>query len=84
MFWINKEKFNVFRYLQEFTSLGTAGGIYQFRDQMLSGSPDLLFVMNGDVCCDLPLEEMVKFHKNLGEGDRFLIMATEVIFICIA
>ncbi|CAH8448408.1 unnamed protein product [Schistosoma rodhaini] len=65
------------RYLQEFTSLGTAGGIYQFRDQLLSGSPDLLFVMNGDVCCDLPLEEMLEFHKCLGTGDRFLIMATD-------
>nr|CAH8825423.1 unnamed protein product [Trichobilharzia regenti] len=65
------------RYLQEFTSLGTAGGIYQFRDQLLSGSPDLLFVMNGDVCCDLPLEEMLEFHKCLGTGDRFVIMATD-------
>ncbi|KAA3679331.1 mannose-1-phosphate guanylyltransferase [Paragonimus westermani] len=65
------------RYLQEFTALGTAGGIYQFRDQLLSGSPDLLFVMNGDICCDLPLEEMLEFHKSLGPGDRFVLMATE-------
>ncbi|TGZ74794.1 hypothetical protein CRM22_000759 [Opisthorchis felineus] len=65
------------RYLQEFTALGTAGGIYQFRDQLLSGSPDLLFVMNGDICCDLPLEEMLEFHKTLGSGDRFVIMVTE-------
>ncbi|KAF6772748.1 hypothetical protein AHF37_07750 [Paragonimus kellicotti] len=66
------------RYLQEFTALGTAGGIYQFRDQLLSGSPDLLFVMNGDICCDMPLEEMLEFHKSLGPGDRFVLMATEV------
>ncbi|TPP63462.1 GDP-mannose pyrophosphorylase [Fasciola gigantica] len=65
------------RYLQEFTSLGTAGGIYQFRDQLLSGSPDLLFVMNGDICCDLPLEDMLEFHSRLGSGDRFVIMGTE-------
>ncbi|CAL8079361.1 unnamed protein product [Calicophoron daubneyi] len=67
----------IVRYLQEFTSLGTAGGIYQFRDQILSGSPDLLFVMNGDVCCDLPLEDMLDFHSHLGSGDRFVLMATE-------
>ncbi|KAF7232399.1 hypothetical protein EG68_12266 [Paragonimus skrjabini miyazakii] len=33
--------------------------------------------MNGDICCDLPLEEMLEFHKSLGPGDRFLLMATE-------
>ncbi|VEL19330.1 unnamed protein product [Protopolystoma xenopodis] len=65
------------RYLQEFTSLGTAGGIYQFRDQLLAGEPDLLFVMNSDVCCDLPLREMLEFHRQLGSGDRFVMMATE-------
>lgn len=58
--------------------MGTAGGIYQFRDQLLSGSPDLLFVMNGDICCDLPLDEMLEFHSRLGSGDRFLLMGTEV------
>ncbi|CAH8670093.1 unnamed protein product [Dicrocoelium dendriticum] len=73
-----QREFNVtVRYLQEFTALGTAGGIYQFRDQLLSGSPDLLFVMNGDVCCDLPLEGMLEFHASLGSGDRFVVMATE-------
>nr|VZI36917.1 unnamed protein product [Spirometra erinaceieuropaei] len=70
--------FNVhIRYLQEFAPLGTAGGIYQFRDQIMAGGLDLLFVMNADVCCDAPLEEMLEFHKTLGPGDRFLILSTE-------
>jgi len=52
------------RYLQEYAPLGTAGGIYHFRDQIRAGSPDAFFVMNGDVCADFPLEEMLKFHLN--------------------
>nr|CDS28572.1 remodeling and spacing factor 1 [Hymenolepis microstoma] len=65
------------RYLQEFTSLGTAGGIFQFRDQISVGTLDLLFVMNADVCCDAPLQEMVEFHSTLGSGDKFVILSTE-------
>ncbi|KRY21659.1 Mannose-1-phosphate guanyltransferase alpha-B [Trichinella patagoniensis] len=47
------------RYLQEFAPLGTAGGIYHFRDQILLGGTDACFVLNADVCGDLPLMEMV-------------------------
>ncbi|VDK47667.1 unnamed protein product [Taenia asiatica] len=65
------------RYLQEFTSLGTAGGIFQFRDQISAGGLDLLFVMNADVCCDAPLQEMVDFHASLGSVDKFVILSTE-------
>lgn len=53
----------MYRYLQEFTVLGTAGGLYHFRDQIRIGNPDAFFVMNGDVCADFPLEELYKFHK---------------------
>ena len=45
------------RYLQEYTSLGTAGGLHHFRDQIRSGNPDAFFVLNGDVCADFPLEK---------------------------
>jgi NDP-sugar pyrophosphorylase family protein len=41
---------------QEYAPLGTAGGIYHFRDQIRAGNPDAFFVMNGDVCADFPLE----------------------------
>ena len=54
--------FNNFRYLQEYTSLGTAGGLHHFRDQIRSGNPDAFFVLNGDVCADFPLKEMKQFH----------------------
>jgi len=56
------------RYLQEYAPLGTAGGIYHFRDQIRAGNPDAFFVMNGDVCADFPLEEMLSFHSTKEEA----------------
>lgn len=52
------------RYLQEFTMLGTAGGMYHFRDQIRVGNPTAFFVLNGDVCSDFPLNELYEFHKS--------------------
>ncbi|KAM0513645.1 hypothetical protein ACHAPE_007695 [Trichoderma viride] len=48
------------RYLREYEALGTAGGLYHFRDAILKGRPERLFVLNADVCCSFPLEEMLK------------------------
>ena len=53
------------RYLQEYASLGTAGSIYHFRDQITSGNPEAFFVLNADICADFPLVDMVAFHKNI-------------------
>ncbi|KAF2896615.1 hypothetical protein ILUMI_09558 [Ignelater luminosus] len=65
------------RYLQEFTALGTAGGLYHFRDQIRCGSPDAFFVMNGDVCADFPLRELYEFHKEKGKKALVTVMGTE-------
>ncbi|XP_074646644.1 mannose-1-phosphate guanylyltransferase regulatory subunit alpha-A-like isoform X2 [Tubulanus polymorphus] len=65
------------RYLQEYNALGTAGGLYHFRDQILSGNPNYFFILNADVCCDFPLNEMLEFHQLRGNGSHFTIMATE-------
>ncbi|XP_059823453.1 mannose-1-phosphate guanyltransferase alpha-A-like [Mobula hypostoma] len=62
------------RYLQEYVALGTGGGLYHFRDQILSGKPDLFFVMNADVCCEFPLTEMVEFQKE--QADSFVMLGT--------
>ncbi|XP_056631937.1 mannose-1-phosphate guanyltransferase alpha-A [Diorhabda sublineata] len=51
------------KYLQEYVALGTAGGLYHFRDQIRFGNPEAFFVMNGDVCSDFPLLELYQFHK---------------------
>ncbi|ESO01654.1 hypothetical protein HELRODRAFT_185698 [Helobdella robusta] len=68
----------VVRYLQEFETLGTAGGLFHFRDQILNGNPDAIFVMNADVCGEFPLKEMLDFHKTCSpDGRQFTILATE-------
>jgi mannose-1-phosphate guanylyltransferase len=72
-----QHRYNVtIRYLQEFTALGTAGGLYHFRDQIRYGNPDAFFVMNGDVCADFPLDELYQFHKKLN-NPLVTIMGTE-------
>lgn len=52
------------RYLQEFVELGTAGGLYHFRDQIRRGNPEAFFVLNGDVCADFncALRNLYEFH----------------------
>lgn len=62
MLFVNFFIFLGWRYLQEFTALGTAGGMFHFRDQISSGNPDAFFVLNGDVCADLPLAELLASH----------------------
>ena len=66
------------RYLQEYTALGTAGGMYHFRDQILSGSPEAFFVMNCDACGEFPFNEMLAFHRGKGSGAHFTMLGTEV------
>lgn len=61
------------RYLQEYTPLGTAGGLHHFRDQIRAGSPEAFIVMNGDVCADFPLAEMLKFHTSRNEAVATLL-----------
>ena len=51
------------RYLREYQALGTAGGLYLFRDAILKGDPKTIIVMHADVCCSFPLEEMLAMHK---------------------
>ena len=67
----------VYSYLQEYTALGTGGGMYHFRDQINSGNPDLFFVLNADVCCDFPLQQMMDFQK--ASKAEFVILGTEVV-----
>jgi hypothetical protein len=43
------------RYLCETRGLGSAGGMHQFRDQLLAEKPAHLFLLNADVCCAFPL-----------------------------
>lgn len=83
------------RYLREPDALGTAGGLYHFRDVILApldnskdnkdGQVQAFFVMNGDVCADFPLEDMLDMHfKNRQQPQHqqnqpvlITVMATE-------
>lgn len=64
------------KYLREYQALGTAGGLYHFRDAILKGKPERLFVLNSDVCCSFPLNEMLKlFTEKYAEA---VILGTRV------
>jgi mannose-1-phosphate guanylyltransferase len=52
------------KYLREYQALGTAGGIYHFRDVILKGKPERLLVLNADVCCSFPLNDMLKLFDD--------------------
>ncbi|KAF2452911.1 GDP-mannose pyrophosphorylase [Lineolata rhizophorae] len=52
------------KYLREYQALGTAGGLYHFRDAILKGNPDRFFVLNADVCCSFPLGEMLRLFED--------------------
>lgn len=49
-------------YLHEYQALGTAGGIYHFRDEILRGHTKHFFVMHIDIACSFPLNEMASAH----------------------
>ena len=57
--------------------LGTAGGLYHFRDQIRAGNPDAFFLLNGDVCADFPLNGMFEFHDKIDQCAKATILATE-------
>ncbi|GAA5908494.1 hypothetical protein JCM8208_002646 [Rhodotorula glutinis] len=64
------------RYLREFQPLGTAGGLYHYRDMILKGNPDQIFVLHSDVVCGWPFEELQKFHS--GHRGVGTVMAVKV------
>lgn len=63
------------RYLQEYCPLGTGGGIYHFRDQILRGKPRAFFVLHSDICCTFPIVEMEEFHRTANGG--FVILGSQ-------
>ncbi|KAM9996802.1 hypothetical protein ACTFIZ_001754 [Dictyostelium cf. discoideum] len=64
------------RYINEEKVLGTAGGLYHFRDIILEGSPSEIFVLHSDICCAFPLNDLLQFHKQ--HGRPCTIMGTEI------
>ncbi|KAK6012568.1 nucleotidyl transferase, partial [Ostertagia ostertagi] len=64
------------KYAQEQQPLGTAGGLVAHKDTIIGDSPEGLFVINGDVCGDLPVDEMVTRIASL-PSDSCLLLTTE-------
>ncbi|KAI8819210.1 nucleotide-diphospho-sugar transferase [Fimicolochytrium jonesii] len=54
------------RYLREYQALGTGGSLFHFRDQIIRGDPDQLFVLNADIATSFPLTDMIKTHAKHG------------------
>jgi mannose-1-phosphate guanylyltransferase len=64
------------KYLREYQALGTAGGLYHFRDAILKGHPERLFVLNADVCCSFPLGDMLRLARD--KDAEAVILGTRV------
>ncbi|KAI9702914.1 MAG: hypothetical protein M1836_008128 [Candelina mexicana] len=64
------------QYLREYQALGTAGGLYHFRDAILKGRPERFFVLNADVCCSFPLNDMLKLFED--KDAEAVILGTRV------
>ena len=61
-------------YLREFRALGTAGGLYHFRDSILRGKPEQIFILNADICSSFPLAEMQAFHSKVSDGADHVLL----------
>lgn len=55
---------------------GTAGGLVAHKETIIGDCPEGLFVINGDVCGDLPVDEMVNRIGSLPD-DSCLLLTTE-------
>ncbi|CDK25413.1 unnamed protein product [Kuraishia capsulata CBS 1993] len=62
-FRFQKRKISI-KYLREFKALGTAGGLYHFREEILRGNPINFFVIHGDIVCSYPLVDIYNFYES--------------------
>ncbi|ELU15028.1 hypothetical protein CAPTEDRAFT_154984 [Capitella teleta] len=56
--------------------LGTAGPLALARDILMQDT-DPFFVLNSDIICDFPFEEMIKFHQNHGKEGTIVVTKVE-------
>eukprot|EP01099_Mayorella_cantabrigiensis_P000141 TRINITY_DN1061_c0_g1_i2.p1 TRINITY_DN1061_c0_g1~~TRINITY_DN1061_c0_g1_i2.p1 ORF type:complete len:423 (-),score=89.10 TRINITY_DN1061_c0_g1_i2:39-1307(-) len=61
------------RYLKENKVMGTAGGLYKFKAQILENSPEQIFVLHSDILCSFPLKEILEFHRKHGKEATMLV-----------
>jgi len=58
-------------YSQETTPLGTAGPLALAKDLLSDGEP--FFVLNSDIICPFPFDELLKFHKKHGREGTIVV-----------
>lgn len=56
--------------------LGTAGPLALAKDILLK-SPEPFFVLNSDVICDFPFQDLERFHKNHGKEGTIVVTKVE-------
>ncbi|KAK2187754.1 hypothetical protein NP493_155g01002 [Ridgeia piscesae] len=56
--------------------LGTAGPLALAKDILLEDN-DPFFVLNSDIICDFPFEDMIAFHKNHGREGTIVVTKVE-------
>lgn len=64
------------KYLREYKAMGTAGGLYHFRDVILKGNPSKFFVIHADICCSFPLKEINDLFEE--KDAKAVILGTKV------
>ncbi|ODQ45503.1 hypothetical protein PICMEDRAFT_16808 [Pichia membranifaciens NRRL Y-2026] len=61
----------VIKYLKEFKALGTAGGLYQFRDEVLrNNASDNFLLVHGDIICAFPLVQMIEKFEHVKTSSK--------------
>ncbi|KAJ2465150.1 hypothetical protein EV174_006703, partial [Coemansia sp. RSA 2320] len=66
-----------FKYLREYSQLGTAGGFFHFRDQIVRGNPSNIFMLYTDICCSFPLNELLAQHERHGRLGTIMVTKVE-------
>eukprot|EP01100_Stratorugosa_tubuloviscum_P013462 TRINITY_DN6753_c0_g1_i1.p1 TRINITY_DN6753_c0_g1~~TRINITY_DN6753_c0_g1_i1.p1 ORF type:complete len:358 (-),score=165.00 TRINITY_DN6753_c0_g1_i1:245-1318(-) len=61
-------------YSQETEPLGTAGPIALAKDYLIN---DCFFVLNSDIICNFPFQEMIEFHRSHGKEGTILVTKVE-------
>ncbi|CAD7698612.1 unnamed protein product [Ostreobium quekettii] len=62
---------------QENEPMGTAGPLALARDLLDDGSNEHFFVLNSDVICEFPLNDLLEFHKSRGGEGTLLVTKVE-------
>ena len=64
------------KYLREFENLGTAGGLYHFREVIMCSNPSQLLIYNSDTLTSFNLADLVEFHGK--KRSDFTIVTSQV------